>query len=76
MPRYPNATLSRWSQSEVAADVIRVLSHFQERVMTVMDLVHESDVVTKTRFLLSFTLFIAAELTFASLQRICSSVWS
>lgn len=56
IPRYPNVLMSQWMQSTFPADVFRVLAHLEDRVKTVMDLVNESDLITKTSYVLGSAL--------------------
>ncbi|KAF9509344.1 hypothetical protein BS47DRAFT_1349354 [Hydnum rufescens UP504] len=48
MPRYSHSTLREWYNSAVPNRVAQVFDYFSERVATVVDLIDEADIITKT----------------------------
>ncbi|KAF8308894.1 hypothetical protein DL93DRAFT_2100396 [Clavulina sp. PMI_390] len=47
IPRYSNLTMTRWIKSAAPVDIFRVLRYFEERAILVLELINESDLITK-----------------------------
>jgi hypothetical protein len=59
VPRYTTATLMEWFQSEVPARTAHIFQYFQERTAMVLDILDESETITKTSYALCVFIHLA-----------------